>query len=358
MSVPFTPPRRPASIFTQNAPNLDLLRAMAVLFVLICHTVVTLGTEPKGLPYIGHLAGFGTFGVLIFFVHTSLVLMLSLERMERPDGSVPVGEFYIRRIFRIYPLAMATVLLTVVIKFSSLSTLDLISNLGLFMNFTESKMAIFPLWSLPYEIDMYAVLPFLFLFAIRFRSAWSVFGLLLVATVLATLQMHTTPKLDLIQYVGCFLPGIIAYQLSFRPRYSWPWWLWPTMIFTIAVGYTLLFHFRHPTPAFPIRWSCCLALGLAAPQFRTMPDGRIRQWAHTVAKYSYGIYLLHILSLHFSFVYLANWGVAVPLRVVAFLVTIVVFPYAAYYLIEKPGIDVGKRLIKTWSRPRGLPEAA
>jgi len=62
-----------------SSPNLDFLRASAVLLVYFFHLFITTSTR---LPdYLGQ------FGVLLFFVHTSLVLMFSLERIETKGGS-------------------------------------------------------------------------------------------------------------------------------------------------------------------------------------------------------------------------------------------------------------------------------
>ena len=57
--------------------------------------------------------GLAQQGVLMFFIHTSLVLMMSLERL----GEVrTIQRFYVRRAFRIYPLAVLTVLIALLIR--------------------------------------------------------------------------------------------------------------------------------------------------------------------------------------------------------------------------------------------------
>src|SRR4029077_14847648 len=88
--------------------NLDVLRAVAVLSVLTDHLLTTWDLFPQSVRW-----GLGRMGVLLFFVHTSLVLMSSLER----EGGVRgwVRAFYLRRAFRIYPLAIAAVLGAVLI---------------------------------------------------------------------------------------------------------------------------------------------------------------------------------------------------------------------------------------------------
>ena len=77
-----------------DLPNLDLLRTVAVLLVFVGHLMLTAGVRGLG--------DVGRFGVLIFFVHTSLVLMLSMERLGLTGGRLYFA-FLIRRFFRIYP---------------------------------------------------------------------------------------------------------------------------------------------------------------------------------------------------------------------------------------------------------------
>jgi peptidoglycan/LPS O-acetylase OafA/YrhL len=211
------------------------------------------------------------------------------------------------------------------------------------------RFAINPLWSLPYEVDMYILLPVLFLFAVRFKSAWATFSLMLACAAFALVQPHYSwfRSLDLIEYVGCFLPGIVAYQLSSRPRHRWPAWLWPIFL----VLWSILFvgmNALHPNPRFLLRWPFCSVVGLVMPQFLQIPNGLIRRGAATIAKYSYGIYLTHTFALHISFVLMAAYPFL--LRMGAFSAMMLAFPFAAYYLIEKPGIDLGKRLLAP-SRP-------
>jgi peptidoglycan/LPS O-acetylase OafA/YrhL len=59
---------------SKNSANLDVLRATAVLMVF-CHHLLEYGYFSER-----RVSGLGQFGVLIFFVHTSLVLMMSMER--------------------------------------------------------------------------------------------------------------------------------------------------------------------------------------------------------------------------------------------------------------------------------------
>ena len=71
-------------------PNLDFLRALAVLLVLTAHIAgYTIRTNPVSF-------AMGQLGVMLFFVHTSLVLMQSLERQQL-DGAALLRAFYLQR---------------------------------------------------------------------------------------------------------------------------------------------------------------------------------------------------------------------------------------------------------------------
>ena len=82
--------------------HLDFLRACAVLIVFFAHLIHALVPIARtGLGSAGH------FAVLMFFVHTSLVLFMSLDRLPPKRRFLQFG---VRRVFRIYPLLIATVL--------------------------------------------------------------------------------------------------------------------------------------------------------------------------------------------------------------------------------------------------------
>ena len=149
--------------------NLDLLRGSAVLMVLFDHLCRHF--------YLDHAWGIavvdiGMFGVLLFFVHTSLVLMNSMQRSGL-SGIELLKRFYTRRFFRVYPLSVFAVLAAVALHLHADGRglafglrprpLEVASNLLLTQNLTYSDSIIGPLWSLPIEVQMYIVLPFLFL---------------------------------------------------------------------------------------------------------------------------------------------------------------------------------------------------
>jgi peptidoglycan/LPS O-acetylase OafA/YrhL len=121
----------------------------------------------------------GLFGVLLFFVHTCLVLMYSMERSNLTGWRL-FTSLHIRRILRIYPLSLLTVASALALHLTSevngihgLSVAplggkrEIIANFLLIQNLAQVKSIVNVLWSLPYELQMYLLLPSLFLWVRR-----------------------------------------------------------------------------------------------------------------------------------------------------------------------------------------------
>lgn len=334
----------------KDSPNLDLLRSFAVLLVLADHTLQVMGIFQVG-PF--GVVWLGLFGVYIFFLHTSLVLMWSLER--RPHTL----DFYIRRAFRIYPLAIFTVMAVVLLRIPAVGThekpfavaphdpLTVLSNLLLAQNLFHKPPVEAVLWSLPLEVQMYLVLPMLFLFARKERALWPILTLWVFAT-LAGRVLAGAPESNIVTCVPFFLCGVIAYIAFMHRKPNLPSWLLLPIVLGLALGYT-----RH-TSLYG-GWLACLVLALLLPSFRQASWDLWSRAGHAIAKYSYAIYLLHQWALALAFHYLPIHSLALKLAVE--FVSLAALAPLAYHFIEKPMIDMGKRVaarIQTTSRELAL----
>jgi len=321
-------------------PNLDILRAMAVGFVLYAHVA---GRDPFVRTAIGR------FGVLIFFVHTSLVLMSSLERVGL-EGPGMFAVFYVRRAFRLYPLSVFAVLLAALVHapsfadepYRALTPGQLWSNVLLVQNLTRSPSNPGPLWSLPYEVQMYLLLPCIYLL-VRARSGRAVFALW---AAVALVCIPSLPAwLSVGNFAPCFLGGILAWRM--RRRNWMPSWLWPLLI-TVACALFCQPYLDRKYAG----WLVCLLLGGSIPQFRPAGNRAVVFLAHSVAKYSYGIYLSHepllwLVFRHLQMPRLLRWAV--------FPLLLVLVPVAAYHLIEDPCIKLGASLAKKLGKRMAAP---
>ncbi|MGA2004381.1 MAG: acyltransferase [Terriglobales bacterium] len=336
--------------------NLDLLRAIAVALVLAQHLSKRLYVDQFAwMP----TSSWGLFGVLLFFVHTCLVLMYSMERSGLTGGPL-VKNFAIRRIFRIYPLSILAVVTALALHLDSdingihgLSHghfpgfTSAASNLLLVQNLTYAKSIVNVLWSLPFELQMYAFLPFLFMWIYRSgivgkRLTWPLVALWIVSVGPAIGQPHAAAlsRLSILLFIPNFLPGVIAYTIPHRPRISSV--LWPVFILLLVVGFAA-------RPVLSTGWILCMLLGLMIPHFREIQLPWLRWISNRIATYSYGIYLSHQFSLWIAFGPLA--GRSLALRIPVLVVMLISLPVIFYHAIEKPMIKVGVRLAARISNP-------
>jgi peptidoglycan/LPS O-acetylase OafA/YrhL len=334
---------------SKDSVNLDILRAFAVLAVFYDHFCITLSLRPLGFlpPYY-----LGRFGVLIFFVHTSLVLMMSLERSHASDWAL-VGGFYLRRFFRIYPLSVAVCLFVYFCKFPPFSTTPaeafhtpplgaLFASLALLQNLTLSQEVLSPLWSLPLEVQMYLMLPIFFLYLRKTKRVHPVLLSFVIAAVLGAMQIKLSSRLNIFSYIPCFLGGLLAYQMAKTPRRSLAGSLWPIAI----LACTAMFFVMPGSHLNPYKgWIVCCTLGALIPWFQDVTVPAIPWFAKIVAKYSYGIYLTHIPIMWLTLKHLpARWPIWWCWSL--FAVSSLIAPVVMYHAIESPFIGFGGRLAR------------
>jgi peptidoglycan/LPS O-acetylase OafA/YrhL len=330
--------------------NLDFLRSIAVLLVLTQHLCRRMHVE--------HIAwaptsSLGVFGVLLFFVHTCLVLMSSMERSGLRGISL-LKDFYVRRIFRIYPLSILAVAAAVALHLDSdvkgtagLSyghlpgKMAVLSQLLLVQNLVHVKSIVNVLWSLPFEVQMYIFLPFLFTWVRRRRVFLPLLGLWVISVFAAWAQPQVAVlnRASLLLFIPCFLPGVVAYAAPRLPRLSS--YVWPIFILGLVAAFTL-------SPVLPMGWALCLVLGLLLPFFREIESKSIRTISNRIATYSYGIYISHQFCIWFALGVLAARPVWLRLGVLS--TSLVVVPILLYHGLEKPMIRAGMRVAERWSR--------
>jgi peptidoglycan/LPS O-acetylase OafA/YrhL len=334
--------------------NLDLLRSVAVLMVVTDHTFLARGIYQWHRWLLGEI---GLFGVYLFFLHTSLVLMWSLERRPNPL------DFYIRRIFRLYPLAIAAILLATVARapaaahteafFHSnpVTPLTLLWNCLLVRDLIGHALFLHGVtWSLSLEVYMYLLLPALFFYARVVRRRWPIVLLWLLAVLFARRLFPNESVGNIFPTViPDFLSGIIAYVGFMHARPRLPSW---TLLPLLAILFSFYMSFR-TFQGVRLDWIACLALALVLPYTRQFKWKSGRRLAHTVAQYSYGIYLFHPFALLLSVYVLSGRPLALQLGVEALAIAAAAF--AAYHLIEFPMIKLGARVAARLAHEPGLP---
>jgi peptidoglycan/LPS O-acetylase OafA/YrhL len=318
--------------------NLDILRSFAVLLVVVSHFLMYV---QRGV-YTGLM---GLTGVCLFFVHTCLVLMWSLERDPHS------GRFYLRRLFRLFPLWLVILAIVVLFKipvsplasprfaYHAPSMLELWANITMTFDLWFGGNIVGASWSLPVEAQMYLLLPVLFFFVRGTRALWVllVVDALVIVTVWAGGIQTAPPGQALAVCVPFFLPGVMAYALTKKVKPNLPAWS-----FLVALVGLSFIEQRYGS----MFWSSffCLAVGLSLPFFRQITWRPLTRAGHVIARYSYGIYLTHIPAICVGMHYLEHYNLA--LRLLSIPVTIIVASVALYHGVEAPMIRLGGKLAK------------
>ena len=335
-------------IITADSGKLDVVRSLAVILVVISHLPITKHVSDLifGIDKI-NVQPIGLVGVGIFFVHTCLVLMASLERQTQEAGNkMRFRIFLIRRAFRIYPLSIVTVLaLTLIAYVFSNTIIDLpqvLSNLLLIQNITGDKSVPGALWSLPYEVQMYLFLPALYLLITKFnrRSPAIIIGIWAACVLLVFALFAAHQNYHLVKYFPAFLPGVLAFTLISRARSRSPLPAYVPAIYIIAISLLFPFLVYSGIKENILIWPTCLTLGILLPYSSEIASNVIKANASKIAKYSYGIYLIHGPMIVFSFDYLHFDNSF--LRWIVFIFGSLGISYAAFHLVENPGIKLGK----------------
>lgn len=165
-------------------PDIDGLRAIAVLLVLVFHAF------PAALPG-------GFIGVDVFFV-VSGYLITSIILKETNTGRWSYVDFYKRRILRLFPALLIVLTSCYVVGWNSLFASEfkmlgkhLMASAGFFVNYTywlesgyfdaaSDKKILLHLWSLSVEEQFYLIWPIFLIFAIRLRRVASWMGWILI----------------------------------------------------------------------------------------------------------------------------------------------------------------------------------
>lgn len=326
-------------------PNLDLLRAVAVLVVFFGHIAGFYGFLPDRPLNIAVLGG---LGVQIFFVHTSLVLMQSLERQQK-EGPKLYIPFMIRRCFRIYPLALSCIVIVLVfhLPMGSLSGghfagykpdfEDVVANLSLLPDLSGRAPVLGPAWSLSTELQMYVLLPLLFLALRSWRRAALAWTAAAAVCYVIQLRFH---NVSLVNFAPCFFAGVLAYHVRVRAVVAGKWW--PVFLAAMLLA-TCLIPGTNPVEQV---WAFTLILAVAIPLFAPISNPALVSASMAVAKYSYGIYLTHFFALWIACEKLGNLPFLIKLAVYALLTG--ALSYILYHAVEHPMIDFGKRMAREY----------
>jgi len=180
----------------QRQPGLDLLRALAIIVVVIYHAALF------GFKLPGRVDRFGWIGVDLFFVLSGYLIGGQLLAPLAREQSIKLGRFFARRVLRIMPAYFVVLAIYFLLpswrEYSEMSQplwkfLLSVQNIVL-----HGGTAFSHAWSLAVEDQFYLGLPFLLLFVYRRPRAAIIIPCLIVfgGILLRTFLAWKNPSID------------------------------------------------------------------------------------------------------------------------------------------------------------------
>ncbi len=339
-------------------PSLDGWRAIAILGVLAVHDVpiVVAGHSMRWLQ------DYGGQGVTLFFAISGILICSRIFEEEALTGRFHLKAFYVRRVFRIQPAALAYLSVIAVLTLCGavheywsywLGALFLYRNFFYTPNIAYSLHGFFTghFWTLAVEEHFYLLISLVLFFVKRRRVAVLV-GLLIAVKIGQRIGAHyTSPPYVIRTYWQIHLllvPSLVALLLrgpkvrAAALRWMQPGWV---LILTVVLM-TVAGIYSHPRAITVLMYSftfLVVAMMLHPRSWST----RVLELRplRFIGRISYSIYLWHILF--YSAIDLPPVSSHVLLvlseRPWKYVCTLVV-AVASYYLIEKPLVRMGHRL--------------
>ncbi|HVJ37398.1 MAG TPA: acyltransferase [Stenotrophomonas sp.] len=355
-------------------PGLDLLRAIAIVWVMLFHSFVVGGLGPDW----SWLSRYGWMGVDLFFVLSGFLIGSQVLRPLAAGARLDYREFYLRRAFRILPAFLLVLLIYVIapgireVPGIAPAWMFLTFTLNLFIDYSH-RAAFSHAWSLCVEEHFYLVFPW-FAAAVAGRASWRWVAVLAAMVVLGGIALRggiwlhnhaLDPDMaarnwfveDLYFPTWNRLDGLLAGVLLAAWR-TWRPLAWEraqayantALLAGVAVMAWALWLFRDRVGLLgnTLGWAV-LALGMGLLVFAgAAPGGRMKQWlaplAGWLAAISYSLYLVHKAVYH---VIQQQFGAWLEGRgVLAFLIygaAAVATAAALHYTIERPGLKLRSR---------------
>ncbi len=344
---------------------LDGWRGFAILLVLVDHA-----GEMAQSRWVHAGTRLGATGVGIFFALSGFLITTLLLGEKAKSGRIRLGRFYVRRVFRLLPAVLVflgTLFCLRELNILPIPTVQLLAPLLLFRNYIGGDWGAGwytgHFWSLTVEEHFYLIWPLLLL-ATRANLKWLA-GIALSVAAWREVSLHynllagpwapgrTDIRIDSLLW-GCILAVVFSRpELREKLRKALNAWVMLALL-AIDVAANVL-HGQHYYSAFePI------VLGLLVVWPILYPASGLRRFLdlsalQAVGKISYSLYIWQQLWLLFP-------GVPMPFHVLqSFPVNLLmsfVCAAACYFLVEKPFIELGRRVTSSPARTAAQPVLA
>ena len=343
---------------------LDYMRVFAFISVLIGHKfepeMAAMLSASADHALLNTIATFlynicygGAAGVIVFFITSGYIITHVLQTESSPD-------FLIKRLFRIYPLYIAAVIIEALTYYPFTGTIEtslkiLIPRMLLIGDFFETPYALGGVeWTLRVELVFYLFMALLKATGILGRTTWLPLALLAVTLTLYALPEFPAADQWLHGYFTLYAPflfiGICLYLLQTKKS---PAYLCLPVIITITALFIKNLAILHPAwSVFNFAIPAVLIFISAWLGRKHLPDSRVLR---LLSNMTYSIYLFHnwlwkIITKNLKIHEIDYLPVKIQALIVLFFVC-----YIAHKTIELKAIKAGRYLTVYFKKKKAYP---
>lgn len=337
-------------------PVLDLVRALAVGMIILCHSIQMLPSAPSFIRSFGRM---GQYGIDVFFVLSGFLVGQLFWKESFSRGKVDLVRFYMRRAMRTMPPYFVALLLSYSVVLLQRNQVFYWQYLVFLQNYLKEIPFFLISWSLCIEEHFYLFLP-LFLSLIHPRLKPS--GILFVISLFALLPLllrnlygrgqdiHTFGYLATathFRFEGLLMGVGIAYIAERYKQIQLPVFL-TRLIYLGAVLFMLLSYRYHPRYMYHFGFTLMAAI-IALTLLLLYNEKNFLTKEVKIVKYialaSYSIYLTHALAIHIALKCSQLLNLETPLLIWLLMLLIIAMSGGLFYrLIEKPSIQLRNKL--------------
>ena len=345
---------------------IDSLRGFAALYVVIFHMCLVPDFKPVIPSAIRPVIMNGWTGVTLFFVISAFTLCLTLDQRKAERGSVLY--FYLRRIFRIVPLYYLWFALMCLTHYGIHFLPALWDNKKVFLlyavfgfNFVPNHQEglVWASWTLGVEMVFYLFFPFLFKLC---RSLPRVTAFFIISLLISWIHQKMTSNIPgynahvaFLSQLPIFLIGMICFFVYRDLNVQrWPKWLGHILtagsgIAIIGVSYIPAQEFHYAVLYLTAVVYGTLLIGLCISSNRVV----VNKSTMFLGLISYSLYLNHPRLIYYlgdvyRKIYSFNAHNTLSFLGCIFitLTALILVSYLTYKIIEEPGMNLGRMLIK------------
>lgn len=334
--------------------NIQALRGVAILLVVLLHLLVIEKKYGHGLMMLPNILNIGAVGVDIFFVISGFIMATIIQgQFQKPHA---FSHFMISRITRIYPLYWFYSLLVLIVFITHPTWVNQFegSHVNIFKSFLLLPQKQLPLllvgWTLIHEIYFYLIIALLLFLPEKYFTRGLFTWLILIiinykkTEIDATLALVTYP-LTCEFILGCYIARITKLTNSHIS-----WFLFIASIILLCTGF---YNYQYTYHNSDIQgWYRVMIYGLPSVFLvyacisLENDNVLLAQFLQKIGDASYSIYLSHVLilsTLGRLCIFLPMQNKYIHLFTFAFmLICVILFGILSYNFIEKPIIKMSR----------------